>query len=106
MELAFITLRFDSPEEQKYVEDHVAYLEVWEREIWDKDSGNQSWTEFYISGCEPHDVQEALDEVMAMWENHKDDEELEEDEDYEKFDGEKEFLENNEMPWDYGKHFE
>lgn len=71
MELAFITLRFDSPEEQKYVEEHVAYLTVWEHETWSEDSGCQSWTEFDISGCEPHDVQEALDEVMSMWENHR-----------------------------------
>lgn len=71
MELAFVTLRFDSPEEQKYVEEHVAYLEVWEHETWDEASGHQSWTEFDISGCEPHDVQEALDEVMNMWENHR-----------------------------------
>lgn len=71
MELAFITLRFESPEEQKFVEDHVAYLSVWERETWPAGSDYYSWTEFDISGCEPHDVQEALDEVMSMWENHK-----------------------------------
>lgn len=71
MELAFITLRFDSPEEQKFVEEHIAYLTVWEHETWPEDSDYRSWTEFNIEGCEPHDIQEALDEVMEMWENHK-----------------------------------
>lgn len=67
MELAFITLRFDSPEEQKFVEEHVAYLTVWEHETWEKGSGCQSWTEFDISSCTPYDVQVALNEVMELW---------------------------------------
>lgn len=70
MELAFITIRFETPEEQKFVEEHVAYLTVWEHETWPEwpeDSGCQSWTEFDISGCEPHDVQEALERVNELW---------------------------------------
>lgn len=70
MELAFITLRFDTPEEQKFVEEHIAFLEVWEHETWPEDSGYQSWTEFDISGLEPYDIQKALDEVMDMWQDH------------------------------------
>lgn len=71
MELVSITLRFESPEEQKYVEEHVANFATYAHETWPEGSVYKGWTEFDIRGCEPHDVQEALDEVMEMWESHK-----------------------------------
>ena len=71
MELAYITIRFESPEEQKFVEENISNLTVSEHETWPEESGYKSWTEFDISGCEPHDVQEALDEVMETWENRE-----------------------------------
>jgi len=73
MELAYITIRFDSPEEQKFVEDNISNLVVYEHETWSEESGYKSWTEFDISGCEPHDVQEALEEVMNKWEENQND---------------------------------
>ena len=63
MELAYITIRFESPEEQKFVEENISNLTVYEHETWPEESGYKSWTTFDISGCEPHDVQEALNEV-------------------------------------------
>lgn len=55
MELAYITIRFESPEEQKFVEKECGF--AWEsHETFDTDSGYKSWTEFDISGCEPQDI--------------------------------------------------
>lgn len=70
MELAIITLRFETPEEQKFVEEHVNWA-TRERETWEKDSGFVSWTDFDVSGCKPSDIQKTLDEVMLMLENKK-----------------------------------
>lgn len=63
MELAFITIRFDSPAEQQFVEDHISWR-VNEHETWDEDSGYRSWTEFEIDGCKPSDIQKELDAVL------------------------------------------
>ena len=39
MELAYITIRFESPEEQKFVEENISNLTVYEHETWEKESG-------------------------------------------------------------------
>ena len=71
MELAYITIRFESPEEQKFVAENISNLTVSEHETWPEESGYMSWAGFDISGGEPHDVQGGLDEVMEMWENRE-----------------------------------
>lgn len=58
MELRTITIKFDSVEEQKFVEENIYYLTVYSSDT------ETLLTDFDISGCEPHDVQEALDEIM------------------------------------------
>ena len=63
MVIMSITIGFDSKEEQAFVEENVANLTVMER--WVDHSGY--WTEFDATGCEPHDVSEALEDVMDAW---------------------------------------
>lgn len=70
MELAFITLRFDSPGEQLYVEESVNAV-VWEREVWPADSDCSSWTEFDITGCRAKDLV-IFDELETSWNNLSD----------------------------------
>lgn len=56
MELAYIVVRFDSPEEQKYVEEHCGFA-IENNETWGEDSHYTSWTEFDIQGCKPKDLE-------------------------------------------------
>lgn len=68
MELGFITIRFDTPQEQKFFEDNLS-LSIWEHETWpEEDRHCMSWTEFDICGCEPHGIQDELNRVQALWE--------------------------------------
>ena len=65
MTLKEITLQFDTPEEQEFVENEFSYS-ILAKETWPEDSGFNSWTTFDIKGCEPHDLLE-LDEIADEW---------------------------------------
>lgn len=67
MELAFITVKFDSPEEQKFVEENID-LGVYDRF---EDPDYTCWTEFDISGCEPYDIYKMFEEVQDKYNEGK-----------------------------------
>lgn len=62
MELAFITLRFDSPEEQEFVKEGLrkkfGSIRIENEETWDEDSGYNSWTELDVSSWTYEDIKE------------------------------------------------
>ena len=74
MELGFITIKFDTPGQQKYVEESVDLVAL-DREVWPRDNEYYytSWTEFSISSCRAKDLT-IFEELEKSWNNLSDEE--------------------------------